>query len=68
MFDTNEIFLEDDFHFDDRLEFKDTNEFTFEMGNQQDMLIFKDRLRNKNLLSLMDKDIVDLEKTLKCID
>jgi len=38
------------------------------MGNQQDLLIFQDQLRNKNLQSLMDKDIVDLEKTLKCID
>jgi len=42
MFDTNEIFIEDDFHFDDRLKFEDTKEYKFSIANKEDMILFKE--------------------------
>ena len=68
MFDTNEIFIEDDFHFDDRLKFEDTKEYKFSIANKEDMILFKEQLKTNNLKSLMDKNILNLESTLKCID
>ncbi|KAL4481080.1 hypothetical protein ABPG72_015035 [Tetrahymena utriculariae] len=69
MFDTNEIFIEDDFYFDNSIQFEDNQQFKFQLANKQETDQFKDHLRNGNgLVSLMNKEVNQIDQTLKLID
>ncbi|KAL4462363.1 hypothetical protein ABPG72_021908 [Tetrahymena utriculariae] len=68
MFDSSEIFIEDDFYFDDKIVYKHTNEFIFSLADIQQAEQFKNYLKNSALETLMNKQITSIYNTLKSID
>lgn len=67
MFDSGEVFIEDDFYFNEHKHFENSSEYSFSLGKIEELEQLKELLKADRLMSVMDKQIYDVSKTCECL-